>query len=169
MCEIAIKDLISIIDLIWKFLAVIITAIIGLKFLRTLTPCINLDIIKKDTYEDCILIGVKISNVSRIGVTKKYISLVVTEVPIFNLSNSNNDSNLLRDEWIDFKGATEIFKSTKTIDPKEDLYLERIYKLKPDEVLHVGVQIRVVAPRLSRLLSALWPYTSRWTLTKYLK
>jgi hypothetical protein len=31
-------------------------------------------------------------------------------------------------EWIDFSNATEIFKSTNTIDPKEELYIERIYK-----------------------------------------
>ncbi len=166
----SINDWLPLIDAVWKFIVLLIGSFIGLKYLRTLTPSFKIEIEQKKIKDnlDLRVIKISIKNVSKVGVFKDKILVATQEIDMNEGSEELLSSRWKAKEGIDFGQSIEIFDSTNTIDPNEELSIERIYKKDSDKIVHIGVQLWVKRPLTSKILFFWWPYTYRWTTTKYL-
>ncbi len=169
-----IKDIISTASNIATIIAVLAGGWFAVFVFLQFAPILSLRIFPTWANDDTnrVILRIEIENKSRIRVHKQSIYFQVLEhsVPAGNVLS----------EWVPFEEKAvisseqptswhepiEIFKSTKGIDPGEILVTERLHSCHPNNVLHVGLQVKAKLNFWGRIATRVRGWNQRWTTTR---
>jgi hypothetical protein len=168
------KDIISIVGDIATIFAVLVGGWFAVFVFLQFAPILSLRILPTWSSDNTnrVILRIEVENKSRIRVHKQSIYLQILE---HNVSVGNTLS-----EWVPFEEKAaipteppiswhepiEIFKSTKGIDPGEILVAERLHYCQPNNVLHVGLQVKAKLNFWGRIATQVRGWNQRWTITR---
>lgn len=169
-----INDIISIAGDIATIVAVLVGGWFAVFVFLQFAPILSLRILPTWATDETnrVILRIEIENKSRIRVHKQSIHLQILE---HNVSVAGTLS-----EWVPFEEKAilpteqpiswnepmEIFKSSMGIDPGETLVIERLHYCHPNNVLHVGLQVKAKLGFWGRIATQVRGWNQRWTTTR---
>jgi hypothetical protein len=168
------NDIISIVGNIATILAVLVGGWFAVFVFLQFAPILALRILPTWTSDDprWVILRIEVENKSRIRVYKQAIYLQILE--------QNVHVGSILSEWVPFEKKAvltteqpiswhepiEIFKSTIGLDPGELLIAERLHYCQPNNVLHVGLQVKAKLGFWGRIAAQVRGWKQRWTTTR---
>ncbi len=130
-------------QLIWPVAVTVATVLISICLFKSLTFTLELAITSRRITDDpkLVILGLKIKNISKVSALKGE-ALLKVDGQRLPETDSVKSGKCFGDESVDFDGADRIITSTRRINPRERVYVERIYVLLPGDILHVGLQFK---------------------------
>lgn len=168
------NDIISNVGNVAAIIAILVGGWFAVFVFLQFAPILSLRILPTWSSDDTnrVILRIEIENKSKIRVYKQSIYLQILEhnVPIGNILSEwipfEEKAIILTEQPISWHEPIEIFKSTKGIDPGEILVAERLHYCQPNNVLHVGLQVKANLSFWGRIATRVRGRNQRWTTTR---